>query len=648
MARVAVDVPLANLDRPFDYEIPAPLADKAVAGARVRVRFAGRLRDGFILDVADTTEVVDLLPLHKVVSAEPVLHPEVARLIRAVADHYAGGFADVVRLAVPRRHGITENAAAVAHPPPNLAETAPGPLSGYPWGAGFVTALEARGRARAAWTVMPTPQAHGDWAAGFVEAARATLRAGRGALLLVPDQGALDLLTAACREVFGAGSFVTLSADLGPAARYRSFLAASRGHVRLVLGTRAAVFAPVADLGLVALWDDGNDTYAEPRAPYPHAREVAVLRAHLAGCGLLLAARSRTAEVHQLVERGWVAAIAATPAATRHESARVMATADHDTAIERDPMATVARVPHEVFAAVRAALASGPVLVQVPRAGYRPLLVCRTCRTLVRCPRCEQPMALPSPARSTPACRWCGPNLAGWRCPDCGDVHLRSPVVGVERTAEEWGKAFPGTRVVHSASDHLIDSVDDQPAIVLATPGAEPIARYGYAAGVLLDASLMLRRPELRAAEEALRRWLAVTALVRPGADGGTVVVVGDPAERAIQALVRLDPIGFAERELGDRKAAGFPPAQRLILMEGAESTLTAALALLSPGPEVEVIGPFEGSAEALEPLSRVTLRCSLAAGPALVAAVRTMQSLRSARKAEGTLRIRVDPQVVG
>ena len=103
---------------------------------------------------------------------------------------------------------------------------------------------------------------------------------------------------------------LTLAAELGPAARYRAFLAAARGDVRLVLGTRGAVFAPVADLGLMVVWDEGNDVLAEPRAPYYHAREVAALRASAAHCGLLLAGFGRTAEAQAFVQRGWAAPIA--------------------------------------------------------------------------------------------------------------------------------------------------------------------------------------------------------------------------------------------------------------------------------------------------------------------------------------------------
>ena len=94
----------------------------------------------------------------------------------------------------------------------------------------------------------------------------------------------------------------------------------------------------------------------------------------------------------------------------------------------------------------------------------------------------------------------------------------------------------------------------------MATPGAEPVADGGYAAALLLDGWALLGRPDLRAVEEALRRWMGAAALVRPAADGGRVVVLADSGHPAVQALVRWDPATLAERELAERAELHLPP----------------------------------------------------------------------------------------
>ncbi|MFI5427805.1 hypothetical protein [Aeromicrobium sp. UC242_57] len=128
----------------------------------------------------------------------------------------------------------------------------------------------------------------------------------------------------------------------------------------------------------------------------------------------------------------------------------------------------------------------------------------------------------------------------------------RAPVVGALRTAEEFGRAFPGLTVVTSGGSTIVDSVDPGPVLVLATPGAEPHLIGGYRVVVLLDTWLMLGRDDVRVDEESHRRWFNALALAGPGA---TAVAVGDPA--TLQSLVRADPVGFAVR--------GWPTARRRI-----------------------------------------------------------------------------------
>ncbi|HEV8526744.1 MAG TPA: primosomal protein N', partial [Actinomycetes bacterium] len=339
VARVAVDVPLAHLDRPFDYLVPEAMSQTAVPGCRVRVRFAGRKVDGFVLDRRAASEHSGTLtPLTRVVSAESVLAPEVARLAGLVADRYAGTTADVLRLAVPPRHARAEREAAgmPGRPAAQPGEHAPaaeavdsranltvglgagvrpaaeavrsvassaggsGPAgvgqaagvgdsgvvatgaagdsgvdaagavgdsgvdaagtvgeSGvglatgilewgrYASGPAFIAAL-TRGRSpRAVWAALPGPE---HWAAAIAVAVDAALSSGRGALVVLPDKWDIARLDSALARQLGSGRHVALTAELGPAERYRRFLTVRRGQVKAVIGTRAAAFAPVADL----------------------------------------------------------------------------------------------------------------------------------------------------------------------------------------------------------------------------------------------------------------------------------------------------------------------------------------------------------------------------------------------------------------
>ncbi|HYT09913.1 MAG TPA: primosomal protein N' [Mycobacteriales bacterium] len=665
VARVVVDVPLAHLDRPFDYLVPTTLDDAVVPGSRVRVRFAGQLVDAIVLDRVGTTEHEGRLSyVERAVSAEPVLSAEVARLARAVADRWAGSLTDVLRLALPPRHARVE--AEPPHPPaaPAPAESGepgapfppapgqpaqpahPGRLAAaktppgdgwarYPAGRPLLRALADSRGPRAVWAALPGE----DWPARLAELAAIALAAGRGALLVVPDRTDLDRVDAALTTALGPHRHVALSADLGPAERYRRWLAVRRGTVRVVAGTRAAAFAPVADLGLVAIWDDGDDLHAEPRAPYPHARDLLVLRAHLTGAAALLGGHVRTAEAQQLLATGWAREIVAERAQVRSAAPRVTAAGD-DAELVRDPGARSARLPTLAWRTARETLAAGaPVLVQVPRRGYLPALACAQCRGPARCGTCSGPLAAGS-GGAIPACRWCGHLAANWRCPTCAGMALRAVVIGAARTAEELGRAFPGVPVRSSMGESVLASVPAEPALVVATPGAEPRAEGGYGAALLLDGWALLTRPDLRTAEEALRRWANAAALVRPAAAGGRVVVGADAGLPVVQALVRWDPAGFAERELAERAELRFPPAARFASITGAP----AAVADLAGSAHLPAMTEQLGPVPAGDGVERLLLRVPPADGAALARTLRDAAAVRSARKAPDAVRIQLDP----
>src|SRR5262249_14353963 len=138
----------------------------------------------------------------------------------------------------------------------------------------------------------------------------------------------------------------------------------------------------------------------------------------------------------------------------------------------------------------------------------------------------------------------------------------------------------PGVPVRTSGRDGVLETVPAEPALVVATPGAEPRADDGYGAVLLLDTWALLTRADLRAAEETLRRWFAAATLARPAPAGGRVVVVADGALVAVQALLRWDPATFAARELGERRELGFPPAARMASLTGAPAAVAELLAL--------------------------------------------------------------------
>lgn len=646
VARVRVDSTLPQVDRTFDYRVPAELSEDAVPGARVRVLFNGHEMTGYIEERTATTDWTrtSLLPLKSVLSRVPSVAPEIFALAEALADRYASTVANVLRLAVPPRIAALDKryapllpgyesaylgdsapvstsdapeSAASEHVASESTESGPSTASAassaatsiatdpYAWlatpgapapfvldppalnpdapdaasvfsdyenGAEFIEDVAAGAATRAVMTVLPGHLEH-TWADVLATALAAAAASGRGAIAVVPTAKNLDLLEAALAERLPADSFVRLSSDSTPHTRYHGFVKARLGQVPVVIGTRAAAYAPVANLGLVVCWDDGDSSLVEQRAPYCHARDVLLLRASAENTAALFAGFSMSSEAARLVRTRWASHVRAPRALVRDYSPRIFSTGS-EFELARDPLAAMARIPHLAFEHARRALARGPVLVQVARSGYIPSFSCERCRMPARCGECSGPLSVAS-GSSVPSCSWCGHLAQQWRCSECGFTHWRYSAAGATRTAEELGRAFPNVPVISSAGDHVRASVGPEPALVVATPGAEPVAFGGYAAALLLDADKMLRFDSLRAPEAALRRWLNAAALVRPAALEGTVVTTASPSP-VEQALVRWDPAWFARQELEERAQTGLPPAVRTAAVTGAEVDVRA------------------------------------------------------------------------
>ncbi len=514
-----LDSPLPRLDHLFDYRIPEDLAADAVPGARVKVplRVAGRVADGWIVEVVDTSDAPgELSAIDRVVSRAPVLAPEVWRLARAVADRGAGVASDVLRIAVPKRQARVEQ---------RWLESAPAVSASAisaPIGAAADPIADAllEGRRLAA---LPTPRPVevagrwvGGWAADVARIAEAVAATGRTIIVAVPDRRDLDQLDAALAAGPAASAVLRMDASRPPAARYRAHLAALGPGPHVIIGNRSAVYAPAPDLAAIVVWEEADPFHQEPLAPYAATRDVALLRQEQAGAGLLLLSSSRSTSVQRLVELGWCEEWGAP-----RGRPDVVLTPDDGRG---------GRIPSAAYRAVQRALLGGPVLVQVARPGEAALRALRAG---------EAPIPI-----------------------DAG------------RTAHELGRAFPGVQVVVADGDRVHDTIDGGPRLVVATRGAEPRAPGGYRAILLLDGARMLLRESLWVAEDCLRWWSSAAMLAAPDAPVHLVGVSGDVAT----ALATWRSADFAAAQLADRRVLRFPPAVRLAAATGPVHAVEALL----------------------------------------------------------------------
>ena len=620
VAQVRIDSPLPHLDRVFDYAVPASLDEAVRIGVRVRIRFAGRLIDGLVVGRSQSSDAPGALrPIDRVIGIEPVVTAQTLALIEAVATRMAGTFWDVFRSAVPPRHARAE--AAPAREAVWEARGIGDAWASYPQGEALLRHLAGAEPVRAVWSAAPATS----WVDQLGDAVRTVLQEPTGdVVIVVPDAWDVEQLRASLADADATTSVLT--ADLGPEARYRAFVRILRGQARLVIGTRNAVFAPVPDLRLLVVWNDGEEPMWEPHAPYWNARDVAALRSHLSGCALLVGAPARSPEAQAWCASGWARSLVPSRRLLASAAPVVRAIEQEDAA--RDAAAASARIPHTAWLVAKEGLRAGPVLVQVARRGYVPIVACAQCRTPAVC-SCGGALSLPSRTAAA-TCVRCGTIATHWRCSVCGHTRLRAGAVGVERTAEEFGRAFPDVRIIWSDGERPVRGVDGEPALVVATAGVEPVADGGYAAVLLLDARAQLQRPSLRASEEVAQRWFAAASLARPRAH---VVVTAENASTVVQSLVRWDAAWLAERELADRTSAGLPPVMRAAVLRGEPEAITEVeRALTVPH---RALGPVDG---------RTIVLVTREHGTALGHELRAISATRSA-KSLPVVTVMLDPR---
>jgi len=587
IARVVLETRLPQLDRLFDYAVPEDMVLEPGVRVKVPLRSQTKSSHGFVVEISESSDHKGTLaPISEVVSPIPVLSEELWRLARLVADRQVGNAADVLRLAIPPRYVRVEKkwAESQLSEPPRTIEIELPETEDFP--SSSLDEIVAPG----ARTVLGVPggvisDTHGAPMPKEVQVVSAlvarALRLGKSVVVVVPDWRDRQVYTTAFSKWLPEGSLVLWHSDMPAGERYREFLRTLEHRPLVVLGNRHAVYAPVYSLGLMVVVDDADEAHREPLAPYPHTRDVALLRHQESGCALVFAGLVPSLTSLRLTRMGYFRNVAA----PRVDRPRVIPTG---LATVPEHSMSPARLPSVAFQAAKKASSEGPVLVQVFRTGYSPGLACATCKERGACQNCHGPLRLARPG-SPPHCAWCGLVHTRWQCAACASTALVPKGSGIGRTMSDLGKAFPGVPVIQADGDHPVLSVPDKPALVVATRGAEPYAVGGYRAALLLDGQAMLSRESLGTLEDTLRSWERAIALVRHDGPVFVTEVDGSPALAVASGQYDL----HLGHELSQRDMVRLPPTLRIASVTGpalAVAVIRDRIAALAP--TIDVLGP--------------------------------------------------------
>jgi len=613
VAKVAIDSPLPNLDRLFDYAIPERLAISANVGARVQVPF-GRAKKpvaGFIIETSLESDYSGKLSeIFDVVSPVPVLPASLYLTLKAVAERQACTLGDVLKLAVPNRSVAVEKKFLNS----NL---------GYATHKQRTTGIIS--------TSLLEPRNY-RWTKRMFDFAEKQNREGFSCILLVPDFRDQLFLKSAFDQM--GKEFIDFSTERKASERYESFLACLTPGNHTVIGSRNSIYAPLVNLGGIYIFDDGDENLVEPTSPYTHARDVALVRQSITNCDLSIESHYRSTEVQRLVEVGFM----------RDENIQFE---NPEVAVSDD----MAKLPTMAWQAIRkSAIDDGnAVLIQVSGKGIARSTYCFDCGARAQCKNCHGPIWIDS--TNTPKCRWCSANNLDATCPDCGSNKLKQGSGGATRTVAEIGKSFPGAQIIESTGDTPILEIKAGKRIVVSTPGAEPRVEGGYGCVVILDAAQSLNRDSLRAKDIAIRNWSNAIALLSPT---GRAVISGLPQALG-QKLALWQQREIAAEELANRVELDFPPALRLASIQG-EKTATAEVIGKLDGKLYQILGPIGIKSDRSDVDQRYVIKYSYSQGATLAKELKsaiaqlTTGSVRTGSNGRTSRAIRLrmdDPEVI-
>jgi primosomal protein N' (replication factor Y) len=511
-ARVRVDTGVFHLDQLYDYQIPEKLTALIQVGVRVQLPFGNRETEGIIVErVSEPDRAGDLKSITKVLSATPVATVQSLHVIDLISQHYACNQWDLIRSAIPPRVASVDKSmqGVIADPSKSSKRS-----------------IEFQ-------TLAPFIQAHNQVVRLIQE------NQGAGSILIVaPDEKDVDLIIGALAD-FGLSS-LKLTAAMPREERYRNYLESMRRSNSIVVGTRSAIFAPVNNLTTVILHKESSLDHYEVRSPGWNTRTVAFIRSEVESLKLILTGFSPSIEVSQLIDEREIKYLNA------KETVTVKAFTPGEGAL----------LPGRIFTDIKKALKNGPVLFIAPRKGYGNALLCAHCRNVAAC-ECGGRLSV-SAKNKAPLCVHCGNSFPAWKCTFCSRDKQYLAGRGIERAAEEISRAFPNIPVAFSAGDVIKERIEAKPALVLATPGAQPQVEGGYAAVVILEGLRFFAHTDLRAQERARELFLETSSLISPE---GSVLLVIDDSHPIVSAIARWNVAPLLKRELSERLELKLPPS---------------------------------------------------------------------------------------
>ncbi len=587
----------------------------AGVGDRVVVQFGARQRIGVVMEIGATTELPAdrVKPLLAIRDDAPRLSADWLELMRFLSAYYQRPLGESVIGALPPRLRsvkplprkslvvATQATSAVFMPTHTLTQDQSGVLERIASSLGRFAAFLLHGVTGSGKTEI------------YLNLIARVLERGAQALVLVPEISLTPQLESRFRQAFPGARLALMHSGLEDVARTGAWLAAARGEAAIVLGTRLAVLAPLPKLALVLVDEEHDTSFKQQEGMRYSGRDAAVYRAKLAGCPVVLGTATPSLETWYNWQQ------------KRYERLELPERASPGARLPSVRTVDLRReAPDQGFAlptlsAIAARLSRGEQsLIFINRRGYAPVLACEACGWTAGCERCTARMVVHAADRRL-RCHHCGAESPIPRaCPTCGNVDLRPVGRGTQRIEETLAARFPGARVVRIDRDsarrrgelsRVLDRVIRGEADILV--GTQLLAKGHDFPGLtfvgVLNADSALVSTDYRAAERLFAVLQQVAGRAgRREQPGEVLVQTRYPGHPLFTALVRHDFAGFAQSQLVERKAAGFPPFVFEAALRAEAPKLDAAMRFLR---EATLLADAPAAVRVYDPVPHVITR---------------------------------------
>ena len=604
IAAVLVDTPVSHLEGVYDYLVPLHLEDSAVYGTKVVVPFGNTQVDGLIVGRKnDSQQIKNLKMIVDVSSPSGLISSQVIEHLELVRNRFGGSFWSLLKSALPARVAKEDK----------MISDIKSPLASETYESPQLRDLIGRsdygmliGKQRLKWAInLPIGIASSNFVNEIIK-----LRARTGqVLVIVPDEKDLLAIKNDLKDFFG-NSFLELGTHLGKSDRYKNFLIARFSRPSLIVSTRSGVFTDLEENSTVVVLSDLDQSHYEQHSPGWNTRDVSLLRSK--DTSLLFISASHSMEISRLIEIGWLE-----KKNYRNKNGIQIVTGENG---------------RSFVSSVKKGIAQGNVLVTVAEKGYANLFLCAKCRNTANC-KCGGKLQIQG-ANSVPTCYLCDAQQRDWKCQYCGESKPYVISKGIDRNAEEIGRAIPKASILISSGSKQIADLPNGKHVVLATAGSEPNGRYSSL--VLLDGERMFSRPSLRAEEFAKFQWFSSLCKVLPNSE---VFVTLQNHHPVVQSMLKADSNSGASLELINREKAKLPPFYRVAVIIGSNLEISKFAENLRSSKDYEITGPVKFD----QNQSKLIIRVKLEEGGNLVDLLDDVSKIQGV-KGRQIFKIRVDP----